>query len=58
MYLTMGYSRRFKSRKLDIGSNGLARDTRHNKGGYQAVGFNKSKKKNVSIILPKCIYEM
>ena len=56
-YLTMGCNRRFKLRKLDIGSKGLARDTIHNKGGYLAVGFNKSKK-NASIILPKCICEM
>jgi len=30
---------------MDIGSKGLAMDTIHNKGGYLAVGFNKSKKK-------------
>jgi len=28
----------------------------HNKGGYLVVGFDKSK--NVSITLPKCIWEI
>ena len=41
-------------RKMDINSKGLAKDIIHNKGGYLVIGFNKSKK-NVSIILPKCI---
>jgi len=40
----MSYNRRFKSRKMDIGSKELARDTINNKGGYLAMGFNKSKK--------------
>jgi len=53
----MGYSRRFKSGNMDIGLKGLAMDTIHNKGGYLA--FNKlKKKKNSSIILPRCICEM
>ena len=52
----MGYIRRFKSRKVDICSKVLARDIISNKGGYLAVGFNKSK--NISIILPKSICEM
>jgi len=54
--LTIGYSKRFKSRKTDISTKGLANDIIHNKGGYSVVGFNKSK--NASIILPKFIYEM
>ena len=42
---------------MDMGSKGLARDIIYNKGGYLAVGFNKSKK-NVSMISPKCICKM
>ena len=53
----MGYNSRFKSRKSDIGSKGLVRETIHNKGGYLVVEFNKSKK-NASILLPKYICEM
>jgi len=53
----MGYNRRFKLRKPDISSKGLARDTIHNKSGYLAVGLNKSKK-NASIILPEYICKM
>jgi len=40
----MGYNRRFKLGKSAIGSKGLVSDTIY-KGGYLAVGFNKSKKK-------------
>jgi len=40
----VGYNRRFKSRKTNIGSKGLTRDTIHNQGGYLAMVLNKSKK--------------
>jgi len=40
----MGYNRRFKSRKMNIGSKRLARDRIHNKGGCLAIGFQKIKK--------------
>ena len=46
-----------KSRKIDIGSKGLARDTIHNKGGYLAVDFNESKKNCLNHVV-QCIYKM
>jgi len=55
--LAIGYNKGFKSRKMDMGSIGLARDIIYNKGGYFMIGFNKSKK-NGLIILPECICEM
>jgi len=42
--LAISYNRRFKSRKADIGSKGLARDIICNKHGYLPIWFNKSKK--------------
>jgi len=47
----MGYNRSFKLRKLELSSKGLARTTIHNKGGYLAVRFNKSKKMHQSYCL-------
>ena len=47
----MGYNRRFKSWKIDIGSKELARDTIHNKGGYLVVRFQQIKNK-----LPQSYY--
>jgi len=55
--LAIGYNKRLKLKKMDIGSKVLARDILYNKGGYLAVGFDTSKK-NASIILSKCIYKM
>ena len=49
----MGYNRRFKSRKTDIGSKRLTRDTIHNQGSYLAVGFKQIKERIASIILPR-----
>jgi len=49
--LVMGYNRRSKSRKIDIGPKGLARDTIYNTGGYLAMGFQQIKEK-----LPQSYY--